>query len=237
MQREEFYAFLGDTLHKARSFLCGLAQYKFPAGVKVKYFASNSEKTDASFEIRKEKSWLPWRPATWVIDDVARAPWIDGDGTVPMFVGRNLLARGLPGLEDTDATERQVCEMAHSSLLNCKAFAAYIRDVIAIAKNSQAVAANSYLDAHPAEKVQVLQTLASANVYLDCRLLPGGARQGASFSGCPVNDAIRERSGVSAATLLAEVKSEPPTPDKANKIEVVANMQGLDAPARVRGGR
>ena len=72
MQRAEFYAFLGDTLHKARSFLCGLAQYKFPAGVKVKYFASNSEKTDASFEIRKEKSWLPWRPATWVIDDVAR---------------------------------------------------------------------------------------------------------------------------------------------------------------------
>ncbi|MTD95253.1 PQQ-binding-like beta-propeller repeat protein [Hyphomicrobium sp. xq] len=233
---KEFYGFLAETLPKARAFLCRLAQYKFPANVKVKYFASNSEKTDASFEITKKSTWwgwLPWSTPVWVIEDVARPPWTEGDGTVPMFVGRNALARGFTQLEDGDATERHECRISHSSLLNCTAFATYIRDVITIAKRAQADAATAYLDSHASEKDAVLQTLASANVYLDCRLKTFESGKGPEFSGCPVNDEIRERQGVDVKTLLAQATIAPPADDKAAKVELVASMKGLEPATRI----
>jgi PQQ-like domain/Lecithin:cholesterol acyltransferase len=231
LSREKFYEFLDKTLLQARNFLCRLAQYKFPPGVKVTYFASNSKKTETSFEIKKTGNFI-WG-YKWVLEDVARPPWTEGDGTVPMFVGRNALAVGFTQLEDSNATERHECDNEHSDLLNCKALGTYIRDLIATAKREQADAATAYLQSHPEEKHGVVETLASANVYLDCGLTATDIRQSASYSGCPLNDEIREQKGITAATLLAQAKDAPASAGKPAQLEVVASMNGLDASARV----
>lgn len=229
MSSDAYYKFLDKTLSEARTFLCRLAQYKFPDGVEIRYFASDTERTAASFQIKKKGYFTTY----WDLEDQQLPNWSKGDGTVPQFIARNRFSLGQSNVENHKATERKTCGNAHSDLLNCEEFGKYVREEIAAAKGAQAQAAARYLEKHPNEKQPVLQKFGSANVYFDCGLSASDVVEDASYSRCPVNDAILEKTGKSLDTLLAEVKAAPKTSDKQDKLAVLAGMQGLDSKTRI----
>jgi hypothetical protein len=142
MGYQEFHEkVLPPMLREAREFLCRTATGKLPAEIKITYFYAREHTTDLSILLRKKGlldrigNYIWSGGSNYVIADVRAGR---GDGTVPLFSGRNEFGNEIsrPPLQPGSLA---VCSEAHQDLLRCQQFKEVATEVI---RRSQLYAAN-----------------------------------------------------------------------------------------------
>lgn len=133
---------LPPMLKEAREFLCRTATSALPAEIQVTYFYAREHTTDIALALRKKAFFDRAKGYIWgaggssyVIAGVRAGR---GDGTVPLFSGRNELGNEIsrPPLQPGSLA---ICTEPHQELLHCQQFTEVATEVI---RRSRLYAAN-----------------------------------------------------------------------------------------------
>lgn len=132
---------LPPMLREAREFLCRTATSKLPPEIQITYFYAREHTTDIAVTLRKKslldrlKNYIWSGGSSYVIANIRAGR---GDGTVPLFSGRNELGNEIsrPPLQPGSLA---VCSEVHQDLLHCQQFREVATEVI---RRSRLYAAN-----------------------------------------------------------------------------------------------
>ena len=159
MGYEQFHdKVLPPMLREAREFLCRTVTSKLPAEIQITYFYARQHTTDIALTLTK-KGWFDralnyvWGPggSNYVVAGIRAGR---GDGTVPLFSGRNEFGNEIsqPPLQPGSLA---ICSEPHQNLLHCQQFREVATEVI---RRSRLYAANETIGKFAADAA-VIDTL------------------------------------------------------------------------------